>query len=280
MKNRSYLFIVLLALTLGLSSCGPNNSSQAADSTKTVAAEQSIRVMTYNIHHGNPPAENGVIDLDAIAEVIRQSNADIVAVQELDSMTERGNNEFQLEILAQKLDMNFHFFRAIPLGDGAYGVGILSRFPISKAQTIKLPEHADKNVEDRVLGLVHVKLPKGKKIYFASTHWDYKHEENQLLEAEITNQVASKLEAPIIIGGDFNARTDSKPMKLLRQVFTDASKEFAPTIPTAKPNRKIDHILYTPKKAFQLKSEEVIDDELAQKASDHLPYWVDLVIVD
>ena len=29
-----------------------------------------IKVITYNIHHGNPPAEKGKIDLDAIAEVI------------------------------------------------------------------------------------------------------------------------------------------------------------------------------------------------------------------
>ena len=35
-----------------------------------------IKVITYNIHHGNPPAEKGRIDLDAIASVISNNNAD------------------------------------------------------------------------------------------------------------------------------------------------------------------------------------------------------------
>lgn len=277
MKNSIYLFSLLLIFQVAFSSCGQKANSSNSTSKNT---PESIRVMTYNVHHANPPEEDDVIDLDAIAQVIRESKADLVAVQELDSVAKRSLNVFQLKSLAQKLDMNYHYFSAIPFQGGAYGVGILSRFPISSPQRIALPEYEDKDVEDRVLGVVNVKLPNQKSIYFACTHWDVVHEENRLLQAESTIQLAEQLDAPIIIGGDFNARTDSKPMKMLRQVFTDASKEFAPTIPTINPNRKIDHILYAPEKAFQLKTEEVIEDELAQKASDHLPFIVELQLAN
>ncbi|WP_430971829.1 endonuclease/exonuclease/phosphatase family protein [Sunxiuqinia rutila] len=277
MKNSIYLFSLLLIFQLGFSSCGQKANSSNTNSKDTPKA---IRVMTYNIHHANPPGEAGVIDLDAIAQVIRDSKADLIAVQELDSAAERSQNQFQLEVLAQKLDMKFHFFRSIPLGEGSYGVGVLSRFPISQAQTIKLPEQAEHDAEDRVLGLVLVQLSDEQKIYFASTHWDYKHLENRLLQAEKTNTIASQLDAPLIIGGDFNDVTESKPMDVLREVFTDASKEFALTIPTVNPKKRIDHILYTNPQRFKISSEEVITSPLSQKASDHLPYWVDLVIAD
>ena len=41
-----------------------------------------IRVMTYNIHHGE--GVDGNVDIDRIAKVIRDANADIVALQEVD----------------------------------------------------------------------------------------------------------------------------------------------------------------------------------------------------
>src|SRR5512145_1706973 len=46
-----------------------------------------IRVLTYNIHHCNPPSSPGVIDPEAIATVIRQQQPDLVALQEVDIRT-------------------------------------------------------------------------------------------------------------------------------------------------------------------------------------------------
>lgn len=279
MKTLNFPLIFAVILFIGFYSCGPNKASQQSESIKTAPLGQSIRVLTYNIHHANPPDKEGVIDLAAIADVIRQSNADLVAVQELDSMAERSGRNFQLKSLAEELDMNYHFFSAIPFQGGAYGVGILSRFPISQPQKITLPEAANRNVEDRVLGILKIKLANEKTIYFGCTHWDVSHAENRELQAKATNEAASQLDAPVIIGGDFNAKTDSKPMDLLRRVFTDASQEFAPTIPTVIPNRKIDHVLYHPDTQFKLDDEEVMMTPVSQTASDHLPYWVDLVVL-
>ena len=46
-----------------------------------------LRVLSYNIHHGE--GLDGRIDLERIASVIRASEADLVALQEVDQSTER-----------------------------------------------------------------------------------------------------------------------------------------------------------------------------------------------
>ncbi|MFN9083801.1 MAG: endonuclease/exonuclease/phosphatase family protein, partial [Acidobacteriota bacterium] len=46
-----------------------------------------VRVLTYNIHHGE--GIDGRFDLQRIARVIQNSHADIVALQEVDQRTNR-----------------------------------------------------------------------------------------------------------------------------------------------------------------------------------------------
>lgn len=57
---------------------------------------QKIRVLSFNIHHGNPPSEKeSVINLDTIAQIIKNSNADLVGLQEIDVNLGRSYNEDQ-----------------------------------------------------------------------------------------------------------------------------------------------------------------------------------------
>jgi len=50
---------------------------------------KTIRIMTYNIHHG--AGIDGKVDIDRIAKVIARENADIVALQEVDRGVERSH---------------------------------------------------------------------------------------------------------------------------------------------------------------------------------------------
>ena len=47
------------------------------------SADKNIRVLSYNIHHCNPPSKEGLIDVDAIVKAIRLQNPDLVALQEV-----------------------------------------------------------------------------------------------------------------------------------------------------------------------------------------------------
>jgi endonuclease/exonuclease/phosphatase family metal-dependent hydrolase len=42
-----------------------------------------LRVMTYNIHHANPPSKPNVIDVEAIATIINKESPDVVALPTL-----------------------------------------------------------------------------------------------------------------------------------------------------------------------------------------------------
>lgn len=255
-----------LAILL-LAACSPTkNATPQTDRSP-------INVMTYNIHHANPPTrEKGYIDLNTIAQTIRKSGAHLVALQELDSVTIRSGKSFQLKVLAEMLGMHYYFGRAIPHQGGAYGVGILSKFPITETRTIMLPHVEDFNGEKRVLALVKITLPGNKEVYFGSTHFDVSMEQNRVLQAAEVVGVAKVLDAPVIVGGDFNSTDDKAPMAELLGYFKDASTLKDPTIPVLKPTRRIDYILYSTHGKFKVLKEEVMTSD--NYGSDHLAFWV------
>lgn len=252
-----------------LAACNP--SEEPAEPQKEVP---SINIMTYNIHHGNPPTrEEGYIDLTTIARTIHKIDPALVALQELDSVTQRSGKKFQLEVLAEMLEMHYYYGKAINYQGGGYGVGILSKYPITEIRTIKLPNIEGFEGEDRVLALVKVTLPGDKIIYFGSTHLDVSLEQNRILQAAEIVDVASTLDAPVIIGGDFNSTDDKAPMVKLYSHFEDASTKKEPTIPVLKPTRRIDYILYAPDE-FEVLKEEVLTAD--HYGSDHLAFSVRL----
>ncbi|MBX6361431.1 MAG: endonuclease/exonuclease/phosphatase family protein [Acidobacterium ailaaui] len=145
-----------------------------------------LRVMTYNIHHGNPPskAAEGTIDLRAIANVINKAKPDLVALQEVDVNTTRsGIDVNEAEALAKLTGMHFHFSQALNYQGGKYGDAVLSRFPIADTFSYQLPIIKGTNEEIRVLSMIKVKLPGNKVILFGSTHLGLS-EDTRILQAK------------------------------------------------------------------------------------------------
>ena len=58
-----------------------------------------IRVMTYNIHHGE--GMDGHINLDRIAALIHSANVNLVGLQEVDRNADRSHNLDMIKILAR-----------------------------------------------------------------------------------------------------------------------------------------------------------------------------------
>jgi len=263
MKKAVLHIVSILVLTVGIGAC--------AEKLSTNADRNQLRVMTYNIHHANPPSksETGEIDLEAIADVIRKESPDLVALQEVDVNTRRSGGVNQAEALAKLLDMHAFFGRAIDHDGGQYGVAILSRYPLSNTSVIQLPEDADPKAEDRVLTTAHVKLPGGMEIRFGSTHLDVRSPENRDQQVLAINEIAQQGKVPFIVAGDFNAVPESSAIKELDKVFTRTClSDCDPTIPVDKPSRTIDFIAFTKMSPFNVVSQRVIPERYA---SDHLP---------
>ena len=124
-----------------------------------------LKVMTYNIHHCNPPSlPEGQIDVPAIAKVINEAQADLVALQEVDVNTERsGKGKNQARELAKLTGMHFYFAKAIDHQGGDYGVAVLSKFPLLDSLHLPLPLPEGVKGEPRTVAAVKVRPPGEKR---------------------------------------------------------------------------------------------------------------------
>ena len=94
-----------------------------ADGAPKASSGKILKVMSYNIHHGEGIDRR--LDLERIAAVIADSGADIVALQELDQSTRRTGGVAQTEVLAHHLGMHHQFAKALHFQGGAYGLAVL-----------------------------------------------------------------------------------------------------------------------------------------------------------
>ena len=255
-KQWGYVLSLLL-----LAACHKNSSLPGG--------KTALKVMTYNIHHANPPSEQVKIDVAAIARVINQEKPDLVALQEVDVHTERsGKNLDQAREIARLTGMKSFFMKALDYQGGEYGIAVLSRYPIVDSAGYLLPRDPAIGGEDRAVASITVELPGKKRVIFASTHLDLK-EANRLSQAKALIGHFENSSIPMILGGDFNALASSPVIELFDRHFTrTCGNDCAPTIPVKNPNRTIDFIMYKPQANFKVLSTRVIDE---QYASDHLP---------
>jgi endonuclease/exonuclease/phosphatase family metal-dependent hydrolase len=256
-------FISILLAGLLFFSCSPK--------LKSSNSATEFRVMSYNIHHANPPSKPDFIDLQAVANVIKNAKADLVALQEIDVHTTRSGKEInQAEELGKLTGMKAYFARAIDYGGGEYGVAVLSRYPMSEISNTPLPTKESTKGEHRTLGKVTITAPGGKQMVFAFTHLDAQRADtNRLLQVSRINELLATEKRPVIVAGDLNAVAGTPVIDILDKQFTRSCvRDCGFTIPQVNPNKTIDFIAYSPAGAFNVISHEVIAE---QYASDHRP---------
>lgn len=230
-----------------------------------------IRVMTYNTHHCNPPAVKGLIDAQAIADVIKSNNVDIALLQEIDVRTSRVKGVDLAEELSQRSGLNyFHFFKAIDLLGGEYGVMILSKYPLDSSKVY--PLYKEGASEQRVLGTAFVTLPNNLKVMIACTHLDLSAK-LRIAEIKEIDSILSKSSMPVILGGDFNATPQSNEMVMMTDGYMSTTNEFVPTFPNIDPNKTIDYIFLSRNSNFRILKHKALENI---NASDHLPVIADI----
>lgn len=225
-----------------------------------------LRVISYNLRFGE------LATMERLAEEIKAFNPDFVALQEVDINTHRAmaphnNGVSFINELARLTGMFGYFGKTINFSGGYYGIGILSRFPADNMTTIPLPN--PKNEEPRVILKGTFRLANGLPFVFASTHFDFKSADTQLLQAQCVIDNFSHTPTPALIAGDFNCTPDSPALTLMNRHFTLLSGT-APTFPAKKPTERLDYIWGLPKADFRL-IETAEGPAGPDTASDHLP---------
>src|SRR5690606_31957844 len=263
-KNR-YMKLFLISFLIAVSFVAGSCAHQASTHKEYIT----LTVLSYNIHHDNPPSEPDKIDLEAIANVINESRADLVGLQEVDVHTIRsGQSSNQAEVLGEMTGMHVFFSKGIDYQGGEYGTAVLSKYPIKQAERFELPNLEGLKSEPRTLAVVTVEV-EGRPLRFANTHLDYTNAENNLLQVNEILEVFEEGRLPVVLVGDFNALPESASIRLLDQHFIRSCTENCGfTIPQIHPNRTIDFIMVSKDAPFEVIDHRVIDEPYA---SDHLP---------
>ena len=238
----------------------------------SAAPDSGLRVMSYNIHHGE--GIDGQLDLKRIADLITTARADIVGLQEVDRGCERTQKRDLPAELAQLTGLQVHFEKNISYQGGEYGNAVLTRFPIKHAKNT----HYQMLRPGEQRGVLQLVLDvRGRDVLFLNTHLDYRPDDAERLlnVRELSAIVAAAGTMPVIMVGDFNATPESAPIAKLKQFVTDAWELAGQgngfTIPVRKPAKRIDYVWITSKSIEPLRL-EVIQSE----ASDHLPLLAEL----
>jgi endonuclease/exonuclease/phosphatase family metal-dependent hydrolase len=256
------LCVAVLGLGAGCGNTGPRSKPPPT-----------IRVMTFNIHHGE--GLDGKIDLPRIAEVIRRERADLVALQEVDKGVLRTGRRDLPEELAALTGLTCVFSNNFHYQGGEYGNAILTRFPVLSATN----SHFQMVRTNEQRGILQVAVDAyGRPLVFMSTHVDYRADDTERLLnlREIAALTRRFDHASVILCGDFNDTPNSRVHQQLKLGFDDtwelAGDGAGWTYPSGNPRKRIDYIWIA--RTARLKPTAAHVPESA--ASDHRPVVVEL----
>lgn len=255
-----------------------HRGSAAGDPDRPV--ERTVTITNYNIAHGR--GIDGEVDLERIAAVVADSDADIATLQEVDRhWSARSDFADQPARLGELLGMDHAYganldFAPLEPGDPnrQYGTATLSDHRILEHRNTLLPK-ADDAEEQRGLLEVLVDVD-GLRLWVLNTHLEHTSAEARRLQVNAILDRVEQLDGPVVLTGDLNAEPHAPELAALFDVFDDAwdaaGSGDGPTFPAEDPQTRIDFVLVTP--GIDVTRAEVPDT----LASDHRPVVADVVV--
>lgn len=227
------------------------------------SADAPVRLMSYNIKNAN--GNDGRCDIERIARVISAQSPDVVAVQEVDSMTARSDKHYILGEIAALTGMHAFYAPAIDYDGGKYGIGLLSRTEPLSVRQLPLPGREERRT------LFVADFP---DYTFIGTHLSLT-DDDRLASLPIIKAVADSCSRPVFVAGDFNDVPNSALLRAMSEDFTVVSPENEPTFPSNRPYETIDFIVMAKRGACCVKPVRsfVVPDSVA---SDHRPIVVEV----
>jgi endonuclease/exonuclease/phosphatase family metal-dependent hydrolase len=239
-----------------------------------------IRVMAYNLHQAF--GTSGEMDVDAVADVILESGATIVGMQEVARGGLLNAGTDLLVLLGERLGWEHSVFFGTT--DPVWGNAILSRYPLSEVERRLLPL-VGTPYRRGYLGAT-VDAP-GGSLLFISTHLQHINDpdlhdvdpeadlypvHHEQLGVVIEQWAARE---PAVLVGDLNARPGWRQVEELLEAgwvdaWASAGEGDGFTANAADPRYRIDYVFHTP----DLTTERV--EVIESQASDHFAVVADL----
>jgi endonuclease/exonuclease/phosphatase family metal-dependent hydrolase len=234
-------------------------------SPRQLAEGGQLRAATYNVHYGYDTGWH--LSLEAQAETIEASGADVVALQEVDTGRPTSYMIDDALWLGQRLGMHSVY---LPTVEHLTGIALLSRYPVLDARSQLLPSHLEQT------GVIWASLDTGGAPVNAFAIWlgMTSAERERQLDAALPFLVAHP--GPAVFGGDFNA-TPGTPVHARIQdagfedPFSVVGLSAPPTSPSAGPYERIDYVW--------LRDLMAVDAQVpGSLASDHRPVVVEATL--
>lgn len=244
-------------------------SAAAGCQTAPDPASPMLRVLTYNTHHGE--GVDGRLDLERIARVIREAQADLVALQEVDRRAARTGGVDQAAEYLRLTGLSGWYGAAMPFQGGEYGQVLLSRWPLLEPRVIRLPGTPGR--EPRIAVTALVEPPGWGRLRWTGLHFDAtRSDEDRWEQAGALLRELAAESVPQLMAGDFN---DTPESRVLQRFIgpggpweDTAGAGAAPTIPAEAPRSRIDFVLAAPRGHWRVEESRVVAEAVA---SDHRP---------
>ena len=242
--------------------------------TKTAASHVNVRIATYNIHRCRGMDRRTAPQ--RIAEVLRDIDADVVALQEVIGAGPAGAG--QAEEIGAAVGMGWVMASVRQLRRHLFGNVVLSRFPIVHHSQYDL---SWRTCEARACQRADLDLGHGRMLHVYNVHLGTAVLERRYQAPRLAAYVHDhRIHGPKVILGDFNEWMRGLATKTLGSLFDSidihAHLQRRRTYPGLFPLLHLDHIYYDGD--VIVRSVELPRNRKALIASDHLPLVANLSI--
>ncbi|MCL6625911.1 MAG: endonuclease/exonuclease/phosphatase family protein [Alicyclobacillus shizuokensis] len=271
---------ILTAASLCLAVAMAASPARAAElPTQPTTGKETLTVVSYNTHGGI--GIDGRYNLARIADVITQTHADVVGLQEVGAYWHKhAQHEDEAQFYIRRLHMYGFFAPIFNLDAGTpggprrqYGVLLLSRYPIQGMENHRIARRLTRDQRESVAmkpgfaeAMIHVH---GQDLHIYLTHLDYRRDTHvRARQVADMMRIVSEDTGPKVLMGDLNAVPAAPELRPLWKVFDQTMNRCqggCATFPADSPRRLIDYVLVS--HGLKVRSVHVVDTT----ASDHRP---------
>lgn len=234
-----------------------------------MSPHRTLKVLTWNVH--GCIGTDGRRDVDRVARVLSDADADIIGLQEVDCRKPLPSGESQLERLASLTGLTAVAGPTRQESEGYFGNAVLSRHIIGDVALI------DVTVGRREpRGILHTRHQIGShEVELFNTHFGLQARERLRQVQRLIEAADALRDATLIVLGDFNewrARTTA----LVRLSSAFGSVRAVRTFPSQFPIFALDCVWVRPRPA--LRAVRALQTPPANVASDHLAVQAEVAL--